>query len=79
MRVAAVCLAGLLSVALGVAGTAHAEEPVEEPDTSTLICQQLKLGQEPGALAEDLHRGDPRYSLTDTIQTVLESSWACND
>lgn len=66
----------LVGTVLGT-GVAHAQDPELEPDTTTLICQQLALGQEPGDIADDLHEGDPRYSVADTTQTVLEASWEC--
>lgn len=66
-----------LAVAVGVAvmlgaGVAHAEPGVDD-----VVCDQLALGVPPGQIANQLHQGDPRYSVTDTTQTVLDASHTC--
>lgn len=60
----------LLSVALA---RAHADEP----GVGSLVCGQLALGESPSDIAEQLHQGDPRYSIWETTQTVWDDAKDC--
>jgi hypothetical protein len=61
----------LLGAALLHAGLARGD------DTAELICQQLRLGQTPGQIADELHRGDPRRSVQQSLTTIWEDMPDC--
>lgn len=62
----------LLAVAFIAGPTAHAS-----PDTDDIVCQQSRLGEDPGTIADQLHNGDPRHSIWQTTQQVWTDLQDC--
>jgi hypothetical protein len=67
----AVAAAALMA---GATGVAHADDGID-----TVICNQLALGQSPGAIAGELHQGDPRWTPNRAIPRIYEAMPSCPD